>query len=1181
MPRPAIVIGVGGTGQWVLSWLKKDMLETYGSLEEQPVKLLLLDVASMEANVGKAATTSANAREGGSYTRYAGVDPNREFIQLPTDKSIEKMRQIDDGVADGESSFDHIANWYCGNYYPRDITLSDGAGKFRQLGRLSLVQGLHYQGGSDPLYATLTQMVNQVARPTVEGHSPVLDVHITGSLAGGSGSGMFIDIAWLLRKIIPASVQVTIMGFFALPTVFSSNASTDMRAKSFNAWRELNRIMTVGRNNTFEVRWGNKQDVIYDVDRPAYDHVYLVDRGPYNALNTEHPRDSIFPIMAEAISFYIDSHSGQTYVTNVRTNLNDRKTKHPLRGRPTFSTLYVRSWKLPIYHFNSLARHNFAKAYLDKLLEVESYSEVGPSGEQMVYYRLKNQSNCLSRAPEVLDANIPNLGNTQFLHELARIMRTHDMQRQGIFEEFSRRNLLEFYAKMPTTPEGQAIQTQLDRMTQYGPMYIDAGGTRDEIKYGLIRAEELLYGPNRQGGDYASLYGDFSQRASGDLYNGLEAVEQYQVNVLVDRVATWIERELNASNSQSGLACVKTALDRLEKYFVECIEFFEQIETSKPAPNVQEQRALGAFREAYQIADTTGPLGNFMGKIKRAVGDWYTEESGYNALQRDIRAVQRIINTLKVMRRFIQDVALDKVEAMEQQLVTDNNIDGVTGLYRGLLSSYTDEMDRHAYDRRLRQMMTLLGDDIDENDPRLRPDMNLVNQMVENTTWTIDDNLNVRVAVRLNAHETIELEASSRDPQQTRRLVERLIMGVADRVMMESDSTALDFIDLDNFEDELKQYNRTLFTQHGNVPSSEVVTFYLRAQANEGQRQRLETMVRDRLALNQNPPNSASVQTSENPNKVVMFRARELLLPEDFAEWHAGFVAYQQEVSGFRDRVNANFERIRCDHLFAAEKNALELENRYFQLDRVEFPILNFRLVHLLENRDLVVNFLQMWTLGWFYIQEGMVNSRGDTVSMWMWQTPRDNRANELLEWDEQDVLSAVERFVIGGNDFRGAPLPYPRMIQVLRDNLNQDWYNDPAKRTALAARYHAEVQIGQAYYTFLQTELDTSADRDELRKQLDAERDRIWDSIDLPEGVDEFPSFMEELAFDIARVSKDGNPVVSNVEGHMQGMNIMFAFLFDELGRHVTALANTKQDNNKDDGGDDGDGPRRRRRTR
>ena len=46
MPRPTVVVGLGGTGQWVLTWLKRDLMLANNGEMPGNVQLLEIDTAT-------------------------------------------------------------------------------------------------------------------------------------------------------------------------------------------------------------------------------------------------------------------------------------------------------------------------------------------------------------------------------------------------------------------------------------------------------------------------------------------------------------------------------------------------------------------------------------------------------------------------------------------------------------------------------------------------------------------------------------------------------------------------------------------------------------------------------------------------------------------------------------------------------------------------------------------------------------------------------------------------------------------------------------------------------------------------------------------------------------------------------------------------------------------------------
>lgn len=138
MSRPALVVGLGGTGQWVLTWLKRDlMLANNGELPKN-VKLLSIDTASQLEAGTKRVNATGKEEEGievGGVTLDAG-----EFVYIGGDSKPEAER-----VKRGELK--PIGKWYNAQKWldtqsPAAFILDDGAGRLRQFGRMAVFKDL-------------------------------------------------------------------------------------------------------------------------------------------------------------------------------------------------------------------------------------------------------------------------------------------------------------------------------------------------------------------------------------------------------------------------------------------------------------------------------------------------------------------------------------------------------------------------------------------------------------------------------------------------------------------------------------------------------------------------------------------------------------------------------------------------------------------------------------------------------------------------------------------------------------------------------------------------------------------------------------------------------------------------------------------------------------------------------
>ena len=100
--------------------------------------------------------------------------------------------------------------------------LKKGAGQIRIFGRLA------FFFNSDKIKKAISDSINAImgveqANSFFSPTNQEIDIYIVGSLAGGTGSGMFMDTALMCRDIVtdgPNNIEVAIRGYFVLPEVF-------------------------------------------------------------------------------------------------------------------------------------------------------------------------------------------------------------------------------------------------------------------------------------------------------------------------------------------------------------------------------------------------------------------------------------------------------------------------------------------------------------------------------------------------------------------------------------------------------------------------------------------------------------------------------------------------------------------------------------------------------------------------------------------------------------------------------------------------------------------------------------------------------------------------------------------------------------------------------------------------
>lgn len=252
--HPTVVIGLGGTGYGTLTRLKKRFIDKFKAVP--PVVQFLSIDTTREAEPG------VWAADGETEIR---LEQNNESYIV----------QVEDPNSLINSNNPHIDRWW-----PTGSSVSaiiSGAQQIRARGRLALFANY------SEIRARLAQKVDEARK--VENIAAMknygfrisdrvgVEIYIVSSLAGGTGSGMLLDIAFILRNIAHTS---NVTGVFILPRVFARLPGTDLiKTNTYAALKELEHFTQLKDTDT-------EPPIDYGIDRiqvrqPPFDLTYIID----------------------------------------------------------------------------------------------------------------------------------------------------------------------------------------------------------------------------------------------------------------------------------------------------------------------------------------------------------------------------------------------------------------------------------------------------------------------------------------------------------------------------------------------------------------------------------------------------------------------------------------------------------------------------------------------------------------------------------------------------------------------------------------------------------------------------------------------------------------------------------------------------------------------------------------
>jgi hypothetical protein len=366
MTRPAIIIGLGGTGQWVVTLMKKNLLENEANFGRMPDNVRLLAFDTMPETQGTANTAVNDpgdvSREKEVAVGSVKLDPNREFFGLSGN-----AKKIGDSVVKGESG--HIGRWFDAKFYrehaaPSLWDLATGAAALRQFGRLALFMQI-----DNIVWNAIRKAYMDVRTHAGKGNE--LEVIIVASFAGGTGAGMFIDLGIICRSLANlVNNNLIIRGFFVLPRPFIGSGSAGLkdshtRARSFAAWRELDRFMNVSQEygSPTVVYDPRNRNLSVQLDSRPFDQCYLVDsKRPNNTLEHAQPVEGVFPAVANFINAILDWKAGTIYALD-STNRDSLSTV--TRRSVGYTAFGAYSVRAPIHY----ALQEYSLSFADDLVK--------------------------------------------------------------------------------------------------------------------------------------------------------------------------------------------------------------------------------------------------------------------------------------------------------------------------------------------------------------------------------------------------------------------------------------------------------------------------------------------------------------------------------------------------------------------------------------------------------------------------------------------------------------------------------------------------------------------------------------------------------------------------------------------------------------------------------------------
>ena len=266
-----ICIGLGGTGRDVLMRIRRLIVERYGDFKQLPI------ISFVHIDTDRASSNVTGLRTGNTYQ---GIDLRfsdaEKVAATMTRSEVDNMtRELSRNVSNYDGSpgvHSNISSWFPPQLLTNLKAIDEGAQAIRPVGRLAFFHN----------YRKIKSAIESAEQRT-RGHEAFmirnnwsvenkLNIFVVGSLCGGTGSGIFLDIAYCLRQMY-GNDGAQIAGYLVMSPELYGNTS-DQYANTYAALKELNYYATTG--TTFKAEYDLQNLEFINESRPPFEYVYLV-----------------------------------------------------------------------------------------------------------------------------------------------------------------------------------------------------------------------------------------------------------------------------------------------------------------------------------------------------------------------------------------------------------------------------------------------------------------------------------------------------------------------------------------------------------------------------------------------------------------------------------------------------------------------------------------------------------------------------------------------------------------------------------------------------------------------------------------------------------------------------------------------------------------------------------------
>lgn len=312
--RPTVYVALGGSGAKTLMYLRRQIYTRYRRPELPIQRFVFCDTDQAANNLGD--RTSVDVIE-------ERIRPDQRWMVNMSAKSDEVR-----DVFQNKGNFPHIHKWF-----PEELTsnydiLLNGAGQIRPNGKLAF--WLRYPEFMERIRDAVQEVKSNRSQqemtklfPKFRFDEKEIEVVIVAGLAGGTGSGCFLDAAMAVRSD-PALENYHMTGILYTADVFKGIRNMDltfMERNTFGALTELDAMMSGTMPERYldtAFAWKGRNDRVNSAVRP-FSAVYLIGAANRDGVEYE-TTNEVYEAVGEKLALEFDASDFGDKLRSIRSN---------------------------------------------------------------------------------------------------------------------------------------------------------------------------------------------------------------------------------------------------------------------------------------------------------------------------------------------------------------------------------------------------------------------------------------------------------------------------------------------------------------------------------------------------------------------------------------------------------------------------------------------------------------------------------------------------------------------------------------------------------------------------------------------------------------------------------------------------------------------------------------------